>query len=309
MLLPAGAARAQSVPLDELGVLPPPGSTQSPQLANIQNLLSAGRFDTAEKELSAMAQRGFSEAEIDYWRGVLEMRRGNGYEAVRRLRRAQRRNDSPYTIESLALAYYSVGQFHLFESFMLKTVQQLPSAFAPYYYLGRYYASSGVADFARARQHLVRSVELNPSHFRSFYYLGFCHEAERHLDEAARAYEESIRLAESEKHPFVLPYEGMARILSLEDKFSLALRYASKAVAEAPRESDAHKTLAALYDRQERSEDAAREWEIVTALDPTDSSAQYRLFRIYTSLGKRDIAARSLREFKRLAHLYGSANP
>jgi tetratricopeptide (TPR) repeat protein len=275
----------------------------------MQNLLSAGRFDAAEKALSAMAQSGFSEAESDYWRGVLELRRGNGYDAIRRLRRAQRLDDNPYTIESLALAYYSVGQFHLFESFMLNAVKRLPNAFAPYYYLGRYYASSGVADFARAREHLARSIQVNAVHFRSFYYLGFCHEAERHIDEAARAYQESIRLAESEKQPFVLPYEGMARILTLQDKLPSAVLYANKAIAKAPQEPDAHRILATIYDHQERFADAVREWEIVTTLDPTDSAAQYRLFRLYTSLGKRDLAARSLEEFKSLAHLYGSTNP
>ena len=309
VLLPASGAYAESVSLDELGVLPPAGSGESPQLAAIRTLLSFGRFDAAEKQLSAMAERGFSRAETEFWRGVLELRRGNGYEAVRWLRHAQKLSDNPYTIETLALAYYSVDQFHLFESFMLEAIRRLPDAFAPHYYLGRHYASTGVSDFARAKQHLSRSIQLNPAHFRSHYYLGYCDEAERRLDDASRAYQESIRQAESEKHVFVLPYEGMARILSLQDKLPSALQYATKAAAVAPQDADAHKILAAIYDRQQHSEDAVREWQIVTTLDGTDGAAQYRLFRLYTSLGQRDLAARSLEAYKRLVHLYGSAGP
>jgi len=309
MLPPACAVHAQSAGLDELGVLPPADSNQSPQLAGIRDLLSSGRFDAAASQLAGMAQSGFPEAETEFWRGVLDLRRGNGYDAIRRLRRAQRLSDSPYTIESLALAYYSVGQFHLFESFMLQAMQRLPGAFAPHYYLGRYYASTGIADFPRARQHLAQSIQLNPAHFRSYYYLGYCHEAERRLDEASQAYGQSIRSAESDRHLFVQPYEGMARILSLQDKLPSALDYAVKAVAMAPQEAEAHRILATVYDRQQRSENAVHEWEIVTTLDPTDGAAQYRLFRLYGLLGKRDLAARSLEEFKRQAHLYGSASP
>jgi tetratricopeptide (TPR) repeat protein len=295
--------------LDELGVVPPADSNQGPQLASLRNLLSSGRFEAAESQLAAMAQSGFAEVETEFWRGVLDLRRGNGYDAIRRLRHAQRLSDSPYTIESLALAYYSVSQFHLFESFMLEAAHRLPDAFAPHYYLGRYYASTGVTDFARAKQHLAQSIQLNPVHFRSFYYLGYCHEAERRLDEASREYEQSIRLAESEKRLFAQPYEGMARILSLQDKLPSALDYATKAVSMAPREADAHRILATIYDRQQRSEEAINEWGIVATLDPTDGAAQYRLFRLYRLLGKNDLAACSLKEFKRRAHLYGGTSP
>jgi len=48
---------------------------------------------------------------------------------------------------------------------------------------------------------------------------------------------------------------------------------------------------------------------IVATLDPTDGAAQYRLFRLYSLLGKRDLATHSLEEFKRLVHLYGSVSP
>lgn len=305
VLIPAGTAQTQSVSLDELGVLPP-ATRQSPQLASVRSLLSSGQLEAAEKQLAGLAQSGFPEAEIAYWRGVLELRRGNGYDAIRQLRHAQKLSHDPHPIASLALAYYSVGQFHLFESFMLQAVQRLPDAFAPHYYLGRYYATAGVADFARAREHLARSIQLNPTYFRSYYYLGYCHEAEKHFDEAQSLYQKSMHIAEPEGHSFVLPYEGMARILNFQDRLQAAQEYAAKAAALAPREPEAHKIMAEIYERQQRSELAAQEWETAATLDPADSVAQYRLFRLYTSLGKKELAALALRQYKRLVQLYGS---
>jgi tetratricopeptide (TPR) repeat protein len=289
-------------------VLPPAANDPNIAVAAIRRLLSSGEFDTAEKRLE-VADGALSPAEVEFWHGVLELRRGNGHEAIRRLRRAQKLQNSPYTSELLGLAYYSLSQFHLFETFMLEAIRQLPKAFAPHYYLGRYYASAAMTDFARGRQYLEQAVRLNPHYFRSFYYLGYCYESDRGLDEAAQAYGESIRLAKLQNHVFALPYEGMARILTLQNELAAALTYADAAVEMSGQDPEAHKTRAAIYDRQKRTLEAVKEWELVAALDPTNGAARYRLVRLYTEQGRKEDAARALEQFRTLARLYGTDNP
>ena len=310
LLWPAAPrVRGESIALEDLGVLPPATADRSMAVTVIRKLLASGEIAEAEKRLRDSAANGLTAAEIEFWSGVLKVRTGDGYDAIRRLRSAQKLEDSPYVVELLGLAYYSVSQFHLFETFMLEAIRQLPEAFAPHYYLGRYYVSTAVAVFPRARQYLEESVRLNPTHFRSLYYLGYCYESQRALEQAANAYGESIRLAKLQNRTFALPYDGMARILSLQNDFAAALTYANQALSMSAQDPEALKMRATIYERQGRTVDAIKDWEAVATLNPTHAAPNYRLFRLYTEKGQKTDAARVLEEFRKLARLYGTDNP
>ena len=51
-----------------------------------------------------------------------------------------------------------------------------------------------------------------------------------------------------------------------------------------------HFELGVVFDRMQRYEDAAREFERAAELDPSDAATHYRLSRVYDRLGKTDLA-------------------
>jgi tetratricopeptide (TPR) repeat protein len=235
----------------------------------------------------------------EFARGYQAMRTGEYHDAIRALRRAEKRDPGPNVLKALAISYYGAHQYRLFLLKMREAQRKEPDDFAPYYYLGRY-CDSELTDFPAAAAYFQQALARNPDHFRSHYYLGHCYEAEQKAGQAEAEYQKAIGANDG------LAYQGLARLRLSANQPAEALPFAERAVKLGPRAAAAHKLLARTCSELGRNADAAREWKISAELDPTDASVRFRLYRIYVALGQAENARAALAEYKTIAALYGT---
>lgn len=289
-----------------MGLLPPTSSDQNPIVAQIRKSLASGNFASMKKDVEELIRTHPGSYEGYFWLGFLDLQLRNDYQAVRALRHAEALDATPYVLKLLGVTYYSLQQFQLFTLMMNRAIQKDPQDFAPYYYLGRYYATTDASDFDKAEKYFRDALRLNPKHLRSRYYLGYCYEVHRKLGEAEKEYRRSMELASAAGVKFSLPYEGMARLSLLQSNPSEALGYAKKAVEFAPNDAASHTILAKVYGALGQKAEAIPEWKKVTELDRTDGIPYYHLFQIYSALGMKAKATQAMAEFKKMTAIYGT---
>lgn len=285
------------------GLLPP--ADRSQRILEIRQAILVKDFEIARNKIEQLSEREPRNFEGPFWLGILALERQNNYEAIRAFRRAEALDPNPYVFKALGVAYYAVHQYKLFLLKMNEALQKQPSDFAPYYYLGRYYDSE-LTDFAKAATYFREALRRNPDHFRSHYYLGYCYEVEQKIDQAEAEYVRSRELAELQGVKDGLPYQGLARLRLAADRPAEALMLARRAVELGPRDPAGHRLLARTLGDLGRHAEAASEWKISAALDPTDSQALYRLYRCYLVLGETEKARDTLARYRKIAALYGT---
>ena len=272
----------------------------------VRNALLTDDFVSARAVINLLAAKAPKSWQPQYWAGVLCLRTGKPQEAIRCLRAAQKLADDPYNDEALALAYYLLKQFRLFKISMLRASKRIPSASAPYYYLGRYYVSDDIADFEQAENFLTEAVRRAPTNARALYYLGFCQESRRELESAEANYQQVVKLSGIDTSYHASADLGLARLAILQNELASALHHAQKAEEGAPQNAESHSVLAKLYTKTGDTQRAIREWAITASMDPTDTSARYNLYKLYTQTGNQPLADRALEQYKQIAKLYGT---
>jgi tetratricopeptide (TPR) repeat protein len=287
-------------------LLPPAAADQSLSLAKIRTAIASNDFPSAQAAIENLIKLAPKNFEGYFWRGFLEFQKHNYSDAVLSLRRAQALDSNIQILKVLGLSYYFLGQFRLFARTMQEAIEREPKDFAPYYYLGRYYASTDSADFAKATGYLQIGLQRKPDHYPSHYYLGYCEESERKLKEAEAEYLRSIELSDAAGQPFASPQQGMARLRLLNMKPLEALPFARKAVSLDARDASGHEVLARVYTDLHRPAEAATEWKLAAELEPTNPAPFYRLYRIYLEAGNEQDADKAFATYKSLVAIYGS---
>jgi tetratricopeptide (TPR) repeat protein len=287
------------------GLLPPISADHSTMIAEIRRALLSRDLPLLCKKADELIAQEPTNFEGYFWRGFLELQRRDNPNAVRFLRMAQKVNSNSYVLRLLAVSYYFVDQFKLFTETMQEARRKQPSDFAPYYYLGRYYASNDAPDFSRAASYFQEALQRKPDHYASHYYLGYCRETEREFKEAVREYHQSMQLAEVAGNQYGLPYQGMARVRLLENKPADARQFAIQAVQFAENDAASHIILARVYAALGQAVKAVPEWERATILDPTNAAPYYHLYRIYSAEGNRERAEWAVTRYNKLMAVYG----
>lgn len=274
-------------------------------IAEIRRAFRSMDLSSVSKKADELIAQEPANFEGYFWRGFLELQRRDYPDAVRLLRRAQRLDSNSYVLRLLAVSYYLLDQFKLFTETMQEAMRKQPFDFAPYYYLGRYYASSDAPDFPRAAGYFQEALRRKPDHYASHYYLGYCHETEREFKEAEREYRQSMQFALTAGHEYGLPYQGMARVRLLENKPADARQFAVQAVQFAEKDAASHVVFARAYAALGQADKARPEWERATKLDPTNPVPYYHLYRIYSAAGNRERADWAITRYNRLMAVYG----
>jgi tetratricopeptide (TPR) repeat protein len=290
---------------DLKGLLPPISADHSAVIAQIRQAFQSRDLTFMGKRADELIGQEPSNFEGYFWRGFLELQRRDNYNAVRFLRRAEALDSNCYVLKTLAVSYYFLAQFRLFTKTMQEAMRKQPSDFAPYYYLGRYYASNDAADFSRAAGYFQEALKRSPDHYASHYYLGYCRESERELKEAEREYHQSMQFAEAAGAKYGLPYQGMARVRLLENKPADARQFATQAVQFAENDAASHVVLARVYTALGEAIKAVPEWERAAILDPTNPVPYYHLYRTYSVLGNKEKANLAVTRYNALIAVYG----
>ncbi len=155
-------------------------------------------------------------------------------------------------------------------------------------------------DFAGAREAFEAVIRLDPQQVRAYENLGLTLDLLNDPAAAEKAFREGSRVNQLRKHPEARLYISYGTFLSKTGRADESLAQFREAARAAPHDADARFELANQLARMQRWDEAAREGEVAAQVDPGNPRVHFLLARIYTALGKPDLAAEQARAAKAL---------
>ncbi len=146
-------------------------------------------------------------------------------------------------------------------------------------------------EFADARAAFETVIELDPQQVRAYENLALTLDLLNDPAAAEKTFREGARVNQLRKHPEVRLYISYGTFLSKSGRAVDSLEQFREAVRVGPQDSDARFELANQLARMQRWEEAAQEGELAARVDPTNPRVHFLLARVYTALGKPDLAA------------------
>jgi tetratricopeptide (TPR) repeat protein len=272
--------------------------------ATITQLLREKRWNTLASVSEQDTHINPADPNPFYWLGISRFQLRDPVGATQAFRSAEKLGlNSAKFHEALGLAYYDLNQFYLFEQQMEAASRLDPKDFAPKYYLALYRLSVK-SDVSGALKLLTEATELNPTDWRSLYQEGYCLELSGDLTQASAFYARAISEVEKNHEPFGWPFQGMARLLAIDNPND-ARQLAQQAVRIEPEQYAHHLELAKIYADTAELPGAIREAQAAEALSPNTAAIRYLLFRLYRRSGDAARAESELEVFHRLNSVYG----
>jgi tetratricopeptide (TPR) repeat protein len=155
-------------------------------------------------------------------------------------------------------------------------------------------------DFARARQAYETALRLDPQQVRVYENLGLTLDLLNDPAAAEKSFQEGARVNQLRKYPDPRLYISYGTFLSKANRADESLMQLREAVGVAPQNPDALFELANQLARMKRWKEAAQEGELAARADSRNPRVHFLLARVYTALGKPDLAAQHAREAARL---------
>lgn len=286
---------------------PPPPGAASPgagipdaaaRRAAIAEALSAGDEARLETLLVEEAEARPT-PEVLRQLGALFLKRGRPLNAAIALKKAEAIAplDEPSRF-TLAMAYVAMGQRAWARPELVKLAEQAPDRALYPYWLGRLDYDDN--QYAAAVRKLERAIALDPRFMRAHDNLGLCYEALGRFDDAAKAWEEAIRLNAEQAPCSPWPSLNLGVMLSRLDRSGEAERRFRESRACDARFPLARYQLGVALEKRGAREEARAELEEAARLEPASAETQYALARLYRRAGETERADAALRRFEEL---------
>jgi tetratricopeptide (TPR) repeat protein len=265
--------------------------------ARITEALRTGDYETAETLLVEAAEANPKSAEVLRVLGGVFFLRGKPLNAAIALKKAEA--IAPLDERSrftLVMAYVALGHRDWARPELAKLAAAAPANALYAYWTGRLDYDDG--QYATAVKNLERAIELDPRYMKAYDNLGLCYEALGRFDEAARSWEEAIRLnaAQAVKSPW--PALNLGLLLTRLDRLDEAEARFRESLACDPRFPQARYQLGITLEKRGRLPEATAELEEAARLDPAYPEPQYALSRLYRRAGEKEKADRALQRFQ-----------
>ena len=199
---------------------------------------------------------------------------------------------------TLVMAYVAVGHRDWARPELAKLVEAAPTNALYAYWTGR--LDYDDQQYATAVKSLLRAIELDPRLAKAHDSLGLCYEALGRFDEAARSWEEAIRLESAQATRSPWPSLNLGLMLTRQDRLDEAEARFRESVACDPRFALAHYQLGLALEKKARVTEAVAELEEAARLDPAAPEAPYALARVYRRAGDKEKADRALQRFEEI---------
>ncbi|MBI5598265.1 MAG: tetratricopeptide repeat protein [Deltaproteobacteria bacterium] len=165
---------------------------------------------------------------------------------------------------------------------------------SPHELRGHNNAASALIDaglYREAIPYIKKAIEIDPRYGEPHYNLGVAYMETGFPDAAAAELEEFLRIsAFTERGHFrqgdysrsyvIKAHAGLGNIYNLRRDYGLAISHFTEALEFAPAETSIRFNLAITYKMAGLKDDAAREFEEVLRLDPSDEGARWNLERL-----------------------------
>jgi tetratricopeptide (TPR) repeat protein len=267
--------------------------------AGITEALAARDYETAETLLVAAAEANPKSAEVLRVLGGVFFLRGRPLNAAIAFKKAEA--IAPLDERSrftLVMAYVALGKRDWARPELAKLVEAAPANPLYPYWTARLDYDDG--QYATAVRGFLRALELDPRYMRAHDNLGLCYEALGRFDEAARSWEEAIRLNAGQDARSPWPALNLGLLLTRLDRLDEAEARFRESAACDPRFPQARYQLGITLEKKGRLAEAVAELEEAARLDPAYPEPQYALSRLYRRAGDKEKADRALARFQEL---------
>jgi protein O-GlcNAc transferase len=267
--------------------------------ARITEALRARDYERAETLLLQAAEAHPQSAEVLRVLGGVFFLRGRPLNAAIALKKAEA--IAPLDERSrftLVVAYVALGHRNWARPELAKLVEAVPANPLYPYWTGRLDYDDG--QYATAVKSLQRAIELDPGYMKAYDNLGLCYEALGRSDEAARSWEEAIRLNGEQQAKSPWPALNLGLLLTRLDRLDEAEARFRESLASDPRFPQARYQLGITLEKKGRVTEAVTELEETARLDPAYPEPQYALSRLYRRAGDKEKADRALQRFQEI---------
>lgn len=176
-----------------------------------------------------------------------------------------------------------------------EALKEFPQSPKLWFALGVAHSASNRSD--EAAKAFERAIALDPKFAAAHAYLGMAYTEQGKFAEAAALYDKAVSLDEKLAPAHYLVADAILR--DAGGDAARAERHLLRAIALDPSFPPARITLAKLYFRLNRLDEAASHLEHVVAADPNLAEAHYQLGRVYMRLKRKADADRAFAVFKR----------
>jgi tetratricopeptide (TPR) repeat protein len=188
-----------------------------------------------------------------------------------------------FDLEIVALDYILLGDYPDADRWLTKMLEWIPNDPQGWYYLGR--TKYNENRFEEAASAFQQSLKLDPKNVKTEDNLGLSYAALDRPTDALSAYHSAIEWQADLPAKNSGPFIDLADLLLDQNRTDEAIPYLQEAIQIAPQHSKVHELLGKAYARLNRFPEAQAELETATALAPKNANLPCMLGPIYRKLG------------------------
>jgi tetratricopeptide (TPR) repeat protein len=267
--------------------------------ARLEEALRAGAYDRAEALLVDAVERQPRSPELLRLLGGVFFVRGRPLNSAIAFKKAEAL--SPLDERSrftLAMSYVALKRRDWARPELDRLVEAFPRNPLYLYWTARLDYDDG--QYATAVKRLLHVIELDPAFLKAHDNLGLCYDALGQYEQAARSFQEAIRLNRERATRSPWPTLNLGLLLLRQDRPDEAEPLFRESVKSDANFPQGHYQLGVVLEKKGRSAEAIAELEEAARLDPTYAEPQYALARIYRRNGDAEKADRALALFQKL---------
>src|SRR5262245_27589821 len=253
----------------------------------------AGKFDQAIAAFQRLLEQRPDMTQARQLYGLSLSSLGRDEEAVKQLEQTHAAPPDAATLYTLGLAYLRLGKPGFRAT--LERLASFPEG-RPALHLLQGQAFLRDQEFEKALEELQSAAKLNPDMPRLHFSTGLAHLQLGHNKEAVAAFEEEAKRSPQD---FTTLYY-LADVLEKSGNTDSARERIDAALKLDPQSPEANGLLGRRPYQQGKAAEAVKPLEFSAAKKPADQEARYTLARVYQRLGRREDAAREFAEVERI---------
>jgi len=262
--------------------------------------LRAKHFSELEEQLSAVKTASDPErVEMLALRGAVEFIDGKMAQAANDFQQAEKlgpaREEDRFTH---AMALVRLGEHEAEARTLLAGLAKERADKAIYWYwLGRvdYYQRR----YSEAVQNLEKAVKLDPKAARSWDSLGLAWDMQGYLEQAQGMFEKAVALNRAQALPSPWPAHNLGYLLLRTGETAKAEEALRESLKYDGHLTQTHYYLGRTLEKEERAAEAIEQYQLAVAGDPTSADACYSLAMLYRKLKREDEAKAMFEEFRK----------
>ena len=265
------------------------------------------RFSALEERLSAVkAASGRERAETLALLGAIEFMDGKMAQAASDFQKAETlgagREEDRFTH---AMALVRLGEHEEEARTLLSELTKERASRALYWYwLGRvdYYQRR----YSEAVENLQQAVQLDPKAARGWDSLGLAWDMQGHLEQAREMFEKAVALNRAQVTPSPWPPHNLGYLLLRTGETARAEGALRESLKYDGRLAQTHYYLGRTLEKEDRAAEAIEEYKVAVAGDATSADACYSLAMLYRKLKRENEAQVMFEEFKKRKNTVGA---